>query len=216
MSQEFTIDWVGDRTTTDKHGNTVYYISLEGYTGAKSLRHARKAESRPPQVGEKVYGGVQVYSGTDPETGEEWARHVFKRERRPDNGGTGQPVGGMNRIKAQAVRDAAESPTPEFWAQKDRRLARAGMTQAVVSGLLAAQPNFDSGHQVADLVRVTDSITDALLASLDEKAPSPNNDQPKAGSLAETAAALAPDVAVDDFDAQVEKFKQQADDDVDF
>lgn len=59
---------------------------------------------------------------------------------------------------------------PEFWAAKDRRLARAGMMQAVVaSGLCNNAPGVDA------FVSQADHYTTALLKVLDQRAPSPNN-----------------------------------------
>jgi hypothetical protein len=63
---------------------------------------------------------------------------------------------------------------PEFWEARDKRLARAGMLQAVVSnpGIWS-----ESTGSIAEYVAFVNKLTDALLASLDERAPSPNASQ---------------------------------------
>lgn len=164
MSQSYEIEWVSPpKEFPSQHGpKKQYHVALKGYNDARTVRLNQNADTPPPQVGQSLYGGVHVKTFTNNATGEPFQVHQFTKEQRPDNEGPRQSA------------PATNGKDDEFWAAKDRRIARAGMMQAVVSSYSAS--SFPAS--LSDYVAGVNKLVDALLASLDERVPSPNGDVP--------------------------------------
>ena len=139
------------------HGGKLYkfYVGLANETeDHPDVYWQRKSDSL--QVGETVYGTVSK--------GDYGWR--FKTEQRPTGSQNG--LGGSS------------APDDAFWAAKDRRLARAGMTQAIVT---ASDPPFGADPaEIATYVKDVNEVADALLAALDQRTPAPSASAPAPAS----------------------------------
>ena len=188
MSQEYTVAWVGDKTRPwqGQKGSFIdYQIALEGRDG--TLKLTQVPDTPAPQKGQSLYGSILTETKTNHQTGEDFELVKFKKEQRPDasHGPTDRPRSSVDERREQmGVRRpdsrpqwGDDKPSAEFWAQKDKRIARAGIVQAVVaSGRFNGEPQSDI------YLREVNRLSDALLASLDEVAPHPgDNPSPVAG-----------------------------------
>jgi hypothetical protein len=186
MSQTFQITWVGDRTRdweTDKGQFTAYKIALAGYDpsendseAGKTVEWSRRRDAQAPAPGDEVFGHVEIKSY-------DWGnKYVFKT----DQAQNGQPPArkvDAGALKADAARRALKGTAQDsdWWYAKDRRISRAGILQAVVaSGEVAGMSGSLGGY-----VTAVNNVTDALLASLDERTPHPS--APKAQPPTENA-----------------------------
>jgi hypothetical protein len=121
----------------------------------------QKPETQAPEVGQALYGDITEQQFENKATGESFTKFKFKKQSRPD-GFTPAPANGAAPAADGGGKDDA------WWYQKDRRISRAGVLQAVVaSGMF--------NNETPDVyVMSVNRITDALLASLDECAPHPS------------------------------------------
>lgn len=160
MSQHYTIKAARNAgTRPSEHGTLVkWYVDFE--EGPDGVYWQRK-EGSDVWVGDRVYGRI--------ESGQYGLR--FYKEQDPQGGGgnasTGETTGSYG---GNGTAAATQRPDDEFWAQKDRRLARAGMMQAVVGSNIVRPTEGD----LTGYVEKVNAVTDALLESLNERAPSPN------------------------------------------
>jgi hypothetical protein len=170
VSQTFQITWVGDRTRdweTDKGQFTAYKIALAGYDpsendpeAGKTVEWSRRKDAQAPRPGDEVFGHVEAKQY-------DWGtKYVFKTDKAQDGG----PPASFKKAGA----NGAGAPAPatqdsDWWYAKDRRISRAGVLQAVVAG--GAYNDELPGGAYIDAVN---DLTDALLASLDERTPHPS------------------------------------------
>lgn len=195
MSQDWRIEWVGDKTNQwqSRHGQMIdYYIGVGGWEG--SMKLTQKPETPAPQVGQTLYGAVQVEVITPKDGGEPFEVAKFKKERRPD----GPQKVSTPRATNGVVPEKADSKPADWWYQKDRRISRAGIMQAVIGSM--AFDEFPGSNQ--DYVEQVSALTDALLADLDKCTPHPD-DAPKAsGQTQFTSAPVNPPTPVDPAEAE--------------
>lgn len=218
MSQYYTITWVGERTRewTGQYGQNIdYSVALAEYDptehggSRKTVTLTQKPETPAPQVGQKVYGGIVVQTIT-PKQGDPFEVYKLQKDRPPE----GQPRPLSTNGVAQRAKSNGDGPGPEFWAQKDRRISRAGILQSVVA---SGKHNSLTGEAY---VKAVNAATDALMASLDERAPSPN-EAPDASEVEAAAQAAgvqveAPEQTQVPVPEQPASFPADPDDDIPF
>jgi hypothetical protein len=115
----------------------------------------RKASSPPPDL------GTADYEITPPKEGTSFPPKIKK-------------VGTWNGGNQSRSKD--DSPGPEFWAAKDKRIARAGVLQAVITGSDFGELSLNDAQGIRATVKWWNEIADAVLASLDARTPHPNGD----------------------------------------
>lgn len=151
-------------------GNLVnWYLALEGENGTsypldengKAPVFTRKQEGNDLAVGDSIYGHV--------ESGDYGPR--FKGAQNPNAGTTG---GGGGRGQRSAAAPASKKDDA-FWAQKDRRISRAGILQSVVASGAIPFKDATGGEHWDYYVESVNKLTDKLLASLDERCPAPGD-----------------------------------------
>lgn len=211
MSREFQVEWVGENTRQwrGKHGEFVdYRVALAGYDAAKTVVLTQKPDTPAPEVGQSIYGGIVVDTPTGKD-GETFEVHKLKKEQRPDGQGEQSSSGpksnalrGPQKLNGQMHVGPPQSlspssPGPEFWAQKDRRISRAGILQAVVA---SGQFNSISGDR-PEYVDAVNKLTDALLDGLNAMTPAPGDSQPepKQQTLEDVAVATPQESTPDDW-----------------
>lgn len=173
MGQSYTVTRVkygGEKP--NPHGGVLHRF----YVGLKNENEDHpdvflQRKSAELAVGETLYGTVSQ--------GDYGWR--FRSEQRPK----GAPSGG-----AQNGSQGSSGPDDAFWAAKDRRISRAGILQAVVGA--THPPIGDDPKVIATYVKDVNALTDALLASLDQRCPSPNHDGVGLGGGNGAASATAP------------------------
>jgi hypothetical protein len=138
---------------------------LHGRDG--TLKRTVRAGNPGPQVGETIYAEIiQDGENLNPE-GQPY--YKIKPVSRPD-GFTPAPANGAAPAADGGGKDDA------WWYQKDRRISRAGVLQAVVAASKVPAQG-DDGKVDGALDAYTtyvNRITDKLLASLDERTPHPS------------------------------------------
>lgn len=169
MAAEHTIDWVGQQTKewSNNHGSFLdYTVALAGEEGTVKL--TQKPDTPAPSVGQQLYGQIETkhFDGHDGP----FEVRKFRKEKRED-GAAPNPQPRQSAVG----RSGSDSPGPEFWAAKDRRLARAGMTQAVVSSPQVGQIKNETLDEWVARIGV---ITTKLLEDLEKRTPSPNQTSP--------------------------------------
>lgn len=172
MGQDYTIDWVGQsaREWSSQHGKFLdFTVALAGEEGTVKL--TQKPETSRPEVGQHLFGRIEEQTFTDGE-GKPFQVRKFKKEKRED----GAAPRSMPTTTVGGARP--DSPGPEFWAAKDRRLARAGMTQAVVQATKVDHDLISGKADLGTYVAAVARLTDALLEDLESRTPSPNQTSP--------------------------------------
>jgi hypothetical protein len=171
MSQTFQITWVGDRTReweTAKGKFTEYKIALAGYDpsendpeAGKTVAWSRHRDAQAPAPGDEVFGHIEIKSY-------DWGnKYVFKT----DQAEQGRPPSFKKASNGVAPSNQNAVQDSDWWYAKDRRISRAGILQAVV-----ASGVFNGGDSVhsPSYIKAVNDLTDALLASLDERTPHPS------------------------------------------
>jgi hypothetical protein len=171
VSQTFQITWVGDRTRdweNDKGKFTSYKIALAGYDpsendpeAGKTVEWSRRRDAQAPAPGDEVFGHVEAKQY-------DWGtKYVFKT----DQAEQGRPASFKKAGANGAGAPASTTQDSDWWYAKDRRISRAGIMQAVV-----ASGVFNGGDSVhsPSYIKAVNDLTDALLASLDERTPHPS------------------------------------------
>lgn len=150
-----------------------FWVDLRGENGTDAPGvYWRRVEGNKPHG--EVYGTVR----------EGDYGPIFKQERQ--DGAPSRPNTTAGRGPGPAPKDDA------FWAQKDQRIARAGVLQAVVSGPLG---NRKDEETLAAWVERINRLTDALLKSLDEATPHPSGGVSASSDSPAPAASPPPEVS---------------------
>jgi hypothetical protein len=177
MSQTFQITWVGDRTRdweTDKGQFTEYKVALAGYDpsendpeAGKTVAWSRRKDAQAPRPGDEVFGHVEAKQY-------DWGtKYVFKTDQAQSGGPPPSfKKAGANGAGAPANQNAVQDS--DWWYAKDRRISRAGVLQAVVASEGLSLKQALAEDQLDFYVAAVNRVTDALLASLDERTPHPS------------------------------------------
>lgn len=187
MGQDYTITWVGDQTKPWKgqKGSYIdYFIAVDGHDG--SMKLTQVPETAAPQVGQLLHGHIETETKTNRQTGEEFEAVKFQKEQRPDF----QRPQAHASVAARRPQNGGEPKQPTddtYWLKKNRRMARAGIVQAII-----ASGKVELGG--VSWVTQVNGLADDILDSLNKITPQPG-DEPAEVTEQEAQAILATDGA---------------------
>lgn len=185
MSEPFVVIWVDPNIrqwSSSRGGSFIdYAIKCKEPDGVErnSVITRKVGGKAGPEVGQTIYGHIEEQR-VEPRPGQNFqafTKRKLKEDSQSSSNG-GSPTG------------SSDGQDPAFWAQRDRRISRAGILQAVVGA--THPPIGDDPKVIATYVKDVDALTDAFLASLDRHTPHPSGPGLDGGNGAASATAPSP------------------------
>lgn len=148
MSQDYTINWVGDRPRQWRHQEhgafTDYYVGLAEYE--HNCKLTQKAESPPPTVGQVVFGHVEAKEVTPQNGSEPFTAYKLKKDKKPDFHKAGA-VSGVDYNRQLFNGNGGDSRSLRIERQHSQEMAIRVVTRPGVSADLTSMDQFKGSLQ---------------------------------------------------------------------